>query len=57
MLQVMTYLMYKGTTALAFMNIIMTLNSAFQSVKLVEMCGGSNVIDIGFMYRGTIAFA
>ena len=41
--------MYKGTTAFAFMNMIMTLNSAFYGMKLVEMCGGSNIIDIGFI--------
>ena len=49
MLVVITLLMYMVTTAFAFMNVRMTLNIAFQSMKLVEMCGGSNVIDIGFI--------
>ena len=49
LLVVMWLLMYKGTTAFAFMNMIMTLNSAFYGMKLVEMCGGSNIIDIGFI--------
>ena len=46
---VMTLLMYKGATAFAFMNLIMTLNGALYGMKLVEMCGFSIVIDIGFI--------
>ena len=46
---VMTLLMYKGATAFAFMNIIMTLNGAFYGMKLAETCGSSKVIDIGFI--------
>ena len=41
--------MYISTTAFAFMNIIMTLNGALYGMKLVEKCGFSKVIDIGFI--------
>ena len=41
--------LYEGTTAFAFINMIMTLNSAFYGMKLVEMFGGNNDIDIGLI--------
>ena len=49
LLVVMWLSMYEGTTAFAFINMIMTLNSAFYGMKLVEMCGGNNDIDIGLI--------
>ena len=49
LLVVMWLSMYEGTTAFAFINLIMTLNSAFYGMKLLEMCGGNNNIDIGLV--------
>ena len=49
MLVEMTLLMYKGTAAFAIRNPKMTLNCAFYGIKLVEMCGGSVVININFI--------
>ena len=36
--------MYEGTITFTWMNLKITLNSAFDGMNLLKMCGGSDVI-------------
>ena len=36
--------MYEGSITFTWMNLKITLNSAFYGMNLVKMCGGSDVI-------------